>query len=56
MKLTRVRFRRQEFGRRSARVSFRVSLHCQNLKTEANKREPTKESENANLLTSSELC
>jgi hypothetical protein len=37
-------------------VTFRVSLHWQKPKTEANKREPTKESDDANLLTSCELC
>ena len=49
-------FRREELVGRSARVSFRVSLHRQNRKTEANKRQPTKESEDANSLTSCELC
>jgi hypothetical protein len=42
-------------GRGSRQVSFRGSLHSQNPKTEANKREPSKESGHANSLTSCEL-
>jgi hypothetical protein len=45
-------FPREELRRCLRRVTFRVSLHWQKPKTEANKREPTKESDDANLLTS----
>ena len=54
-KLTHVRFRREELGKHSGRVSFRVSLRWQNPKTEANESEPKKKSENTNSLTSNGL-
>lgn len=38
-KFTCARFRREEFGSRSGRVSFRVSSRWQKTKTEANRRE-----------------
>ena len=48
-------FRREELGGWSRRVTFRVSLRWQNLKTEANRRKPLKESENAKSLVPSDL-
>jgi hypothetical protein len=40
--------RQEKSGSSSRRVSFRVSLRWQSLKTDANRRKPTRESENAN--------
>jgi len=47
--------RRGYFGSRSRRVTFRLSLRCENQKIGAKGRKRTKESENAKSLASREL-